>query len=201
MIKAYDAYTMYLGIKMHFRSKNYDFVRYNGKVKSSYEKFQTRNDRYFFEKLARKYSGEDLQMLYVANFLEEPDIWIGSLFDEVAINRYYGLRRRVESMSYNFDQEIQSISNHKFSELISCKDGQHPKLLLMYMRKEISPETILILNEVFDLFKRWDKHLKNDILWEEIRKKCLRYGSFIDTIVKANRSNFVAILKKRLLDK
>ena len=32
--EGYDAYTLYLGIKLHFYSKDYDFVKYNGKVKS-----------------------------------------------------------------------------------------------------------------------------------------------------------------------
>ena len=32
--EGYDAYTLYLGIKLHFYSKDYNFVRYNGKVKA-----------------------------------------------------------------------------------------------------------------------------------------------------------------------
>ena len=37
--EGYDAYTLYLGIKLHFYSKDYDFVRYNGKVKADINSF------------------------------------------------------------------------------------------------------------------------------------------------------------------
>ena len=28
--EGYDAYTLYLGIKLHFYSESYDFIKYNG---------------------------------------------------------------------------------------------------------------------------------------------------------------------------
>ena len=47
----YDAYTLYLGIKLHFHSDSYDFVKYNGKVKSDINSFLKRKDKYHFGKL------------------------------------------------------------------------------------------------------------------------------------------------------
>ena len=46
--EGYDAYTLYLGIKLHFYSKGYDFVKYNGKVKSDINSFLKRKDKYHF---------------------------------------------------------------------------------------------------------------------------------------------------------
>ena len=49
--EGYDAYTLYLGIKLHFYSKDYNFVRYNGKVKADINSFLKRKDKYHFGKL------------------------------------------------------------------------------------------------------------------------------------------------------
>jgi len=44
----YDAYTLYLGIKFHFHTDTYDFIKYNGKVKSDINSFLKRKDKYHF---------------------------------------------------------------------------------------------------------------------------------------------------------
>ena len=56
--EGYDAYTLYLGIKLHFYSKDYNFVRYNGKVKADINSFLKRKDKYHFGKLYKKYKQE-----------------------------------------------------------------------------------------------------------------------------------------------
>ena len=35
--EGYDAYTLYLGIKLHFINEEYNFIKYNGKVKSGHQ--------------------------------------------------------------------------------------------------------------------------------------------------------------------
>ena len=64
--EGYDAYTLYLGIKLHFYSKDYDFVKYNGKVKSDINSFLKRKDKYHFGKLFKTYK-QELQDFYIAN--------------------------------------------------------------------------------------------------------------------------------------
>ena len=34
-MNGYDVYRMYLGLKMHFKSANYDYIKYHGAVRSS----------------------------------------------------------------------------------------------------------------------------------------------------------------------
>ena len=82
----YDAYTLYLGIKLHFHSDSYDFVKYNGKVKSDINSFLKRKDKYHFGKLFKTYK-QDLQDFYVAN-LSYKDYWAGDLLDSECEKRY-----------------------------------------------------------------------------------------------------------------
>ena len=44
--EGYDAYTLYLGIKLHFTSKDYNFIKYNGKVKADIKSFLKRRINY-----------------------------------------------------------------------------------------------------------------------------------------------------------
>ena len=60
-------------MKRHFTTDSYDYVKYHGKIKASYEKFRTRNDAYFFEKLSRK---ENPEHLMLANMIVKPNAWI-----------------------------------------------------------------------------------------------------------------------------
>ena len=65
--EGYDAYQLYLGIKLHFYS-DYDFVKYNGKVKADLPSFLKRNDKFHFAKLSRKYKDE-LKDFYISQLL------------------------------------------------------------------------------------------------------------------------------------
>ena len=65
---SYDAYRLYLAVKLHFTTPNYDFFRHNAKVNSSLNSFLKRNDRFFFHKLTTKYKQEELLDYFVCNF-------------------------------------------------------------------------------------------------------------------------------------
>ena len=66
---------MYLAIRLHFQSPNYDFVKYNGEIKCSRDSFMKRNDRYFFHKLAKRYNNRpEYQDFLVANFVTEDSV-------------------------------------------------------------------------------------------------------------------------------
>ena len=45
-----EAYSTYLAVRNHFKTKNYDYFKYNGKIKVNEDKFRTRRDHYQFEK-------------------------------------------------------------------------------------------------------------------------------------------------------
>ena len=53
--EGYDSYQLYLGIKLHFYSEDYDFVKYNGKVKADINSFLKRKDKFQFGKLFKNH--------------------------------------------------------------------------------------------------------------------------------------------------
>ena len=101
--EGYDAYTLYLGIKLHFYSKDYNFVRYNGKVKADINSFLKRKDKYHFGKLYKKYK-QELQDFYIAN-LSVYDLWAGDLLENECDKRYREWKKRHQKLTYMFETE------------------------------------------------------------------------------------------------
>jgi hypothetical protein len=54
MYGGFDVYKVYLGVKLHFTTKTYDYIKYGGKVNATLDSFTKRKDRYFFHKLSTK---------------------------------------------------------------------------------------------------------------------------------------------------
>jgi len=180
-----DAYLMYCAMKAHFDKSDYDFVKYNGKSKVSRDSFYKRNDRVFFVKLTRKYkSKQDIQDYLLANFLVHPKGWVGK-FDE---DNYIQWQRKIQSLSYTFKSEIESILD---SKLIAVSENTHPKLLKEYLGKRVSLESMVILNSILQFHKVWNVKLEEDYAWKDVYKLMNNYNSFL----KFDTKSFKLILK------
>jgi len=58
-------------------------------------------------------------------------------------------------------------------------DGQHPLIMIMLQKKFIEIETFMIINELVDFFPQFDKDMKDDIVWQELKRKCTKYTPFL----------------------
>jgi hypothetical protein len=171
---AFELYIYYLALKKHFTT-DYDFFKYNGKVKASVDAFENRKDKYFFYKLSKR---SDAKEYILANIAHNPDLWIGDIGDDKAEDIYGTWKKIHQSLLYSFQQDINTLDEDFDSNLIS-KDGQHPKILRLYLSKQIRPETLIMINEVTGVFNYWDKKLVDRVLWPDIKKKCIKYRPFL----------------------
>jgi hypothetical protein len=189
MSTAYDVFKDYIALKNHFTTKSYDYFKYQGKSRSiTPEKYNQRKDKVFFMKLAKH---KDPKHFLVANFIEG-DTWIGSLaYNEQAQNTYTEWLKRTQSLTYIFKNEIEKLNDDCNSNFI-VEDNQHPPALKLYLRKEISIETLVILIDVVRCFSHWQKQLSDDIVWKELSHKLVKYKPFL----QYDRAN----CKKILLD-
>jgi hypothetical protein len=64
---AFAIYMYYLALKRHFTT-DYDFFKYNGKVKSSQQAFENRKDKFFFYKLSKR---KDAKEFILANVIAD----------------------------------------------------------------------------------------------------------------------------------
>ena len=177
--EGYDAYTLYLRIKLHFYSNDYDFVKYNGKVKADIKSFLKRKDKYHFGKLFRTHKHE-LQDFYIAN-LSKKDLWAGDLLNEECVKVYKEWKKNNQKLSYLFETEVNDLLSKKdIQKVLEVKNGQHPILLKEFMAKKVSLETICIMDEIIGFTKDWDKLITERIVYPEIHTKINKYKSFIE---------------------
>lgn len=184
-MKPFEAYTTYLAVKSHFEREGYDYFRYHGKVPAKVESFYARRDRYFFEKLARK---ENLVEFLVANFLENDKNYSRDLTHEEAERVYREWNKRTSGLTYQFQQDLEKIPDLKAA--IAVKDGQHPPLLKMMLKKSVTPETVLIIDSFVKFIDVWDEKLDDKFVWPSVKKRLVKYRPFF----KFDRDKFKEIL-------
>lgn len=174
---AFEAYKHYLALKSHFTTKQYDFFKYNGVIKARKDKFETRNDKYFFHKLSKH---KDITNFLVALFVYgKQDLWIGDIVRNEESDKLYREWLRVkESLTYVFTNDLEKFNDDLISSFV-VEGGQHPDALKLLLRKEIHIETFIILNDILKFAPQWNRLLKDTIVWPEVRQRCKKYQPFI----------------------
>lgn len=179
-MEAIEAYRTYLAIKNHFTLDTYDYFRYNKKSRVSLDTFLKRKDKIFFAKLGNRKDAY-LESFLVANFLYQTNMWVGELLSDECEERYKDWKRRQESLSYHFKNEMEFVSDlsaEEFNELFHSVNGNHPEIIQKYMRKEISLETLCILDHILKFIHKTDKFI-SDPIYIDISKLCKKYQPFL----------------------
>lgn len=182
-------YVKYLAMKKHFTDAGYDFHKYNGKIRASFDKFRTRNDAYFFEKLSQR---EDPLHLMLANMIVKPNIWIREIIENEGEERFVEWQRKVQSLSRIFTSDLENLDDN-YQANFSVINGQHPFILTQYMQKKISLETLTILAHISNIFPYWEKEIVDKIVAGDIIKLTRKYKPFLEI----DEKKFKTLVKKR----
>ena len=181
----FDAYRQYLSLKNHFTKEKYDYHKYCGKSRATVQSFYKRKDRFWFEKLARNKDDKEVVEFFVSNFITCTDpskLWIGEMIRE-GEGRYTDWKKRTQSLSYVFKQEVENIlAGNDFDSIFSSKSG-HPIILKKYLGGDISIETLVILDRVLGFRKEYDDNLQ-DPVWETVSMRMKKYSPFLNIDVQ-----------------
>lgn len=186
----FNAYKTYLALRNHFTT-DYDYFKYNGKLNVKEESFLKRKDKFFFEKIERRYK-KDLVPFFVSNLIKEDNSWSGSLVSDKAEQVFNEWKKKFQSLKYSFREDMSKLRDYmdrnelQFDELFQCDDGQHPIILKLLISEDISIESFIILEKNLGFVKKINKHV-DDFVWIEYNKKIVKYSSFIDIDVKEYR--------------
>ena len=192
----FQVYTTYLAIKNHFTNKNYNYFTYNGKIKANIQSFYKRKDRFYFEKMSRQKTDEEIINFFVSNFASCDDpqsLWVGEVIKEGESN-YKNWMRKTQSLTYLFKEEVSILNSENFNEMFKIEGNKHPKILKEYLQSKLSLETMIILNVILDYKKQFDKKLQ-DPVWEFVSMKIEKYAPFLHI----DNSKFKLILKECVL--
>ena len=193
----FDSYKTYLSLKRHFVDNNYDYFKYCGKSRASLQSFYKRKDRMWFEKVARQKSDQEVVDFFVANFVScnDPEtLWIGEMIKE-GEGRYQNWQKKIQSLSYIFKEESQSLfEENKFQDVFNCSKG-HPVLLKKFLTGKVSLETLVIYDKIFSYSSNFDKKLQ-DPVWETVSLRIRKYNPFLNI----DMFKFRKILKEIVLE-
>ncbi len=207
-LTGFDVYRLYVALKTHFHSDTYDYFEREGRVRATLSSYQRRRDRYFFDKLAKRFSGRDsfeLIDFFVANLTANSGTWVGEMLTDDCERIYIQWCKRTQALDYTFECDCDTLLNEigkleiPFNKLFVIENEQHPLLLRMMMRGQIKVESFIILDNMLNFFGRWDEQMPDDFVWEEFRRKCQKYHRFLPQIDDSKRKHRM-IMRARLQD-
>ena len=168
-MNGYTAYQIYLSHKLHFTNDSYDATKYGFKTSSKESTFSRRKDRFFFERIGRKYKETDIVIDYfTANFLVGVK-WIGDMREE----NYSKYEKRMQSLSYEFEKDLRTLSEQSDSFDQICTTTIPLDCLLA---DEISAETIAIIDLLVNNLKRLKKDISDPLgMYTEQIENILKY--------------------------
>ena len=192
IVTPFETYQHYLSLKNHFTNPKYDFFRYGAKTRATVTSFNKRKDKYWFEKTSRKYSDQEVVDFLVSNFAaaDNPqNLWIGEIINS-GERTYADWKKRKQSSTYLFkEQSSELLCQNELEELFDCSKG-HPPILKKFLGGEVSLDTLVIYDIIFEFSERFDKKL-DDPVWETVSLKIKKYKPFLNIDV----SNFKKIIR------
>lgn len=171
----YEVYVDYLALKRHFTTDDYDYHRYNGRVRTSVAAFERRRDKWHFVRLARH---RDPHGFLLANSVRRGrPPWVGDLSaDESAEAEFVGWRKRVESLTYVLRTELAGLD----ADCMTPIDGRMPPIVVDYIGGRVSLETLTILAALTNATPTWRRRVKDVVVWPDVVRRVEKYRPFLE---------------------
>ena len=154
----YQTYQIYQSLKLHFTT-DYNAVKYNYITAVKRDTFERRRDRYFFEKLSRRFNKEKLIHYFTSNLIQNSSVWIGDMSDEI----YNDYIARYDKLTYMLSQDMKLMSDkgYSFDQLCTTSDNNSSNLFLESLRAdEIQLESVVLVDIMVNFLNR----LKSDLI-------------------------------------
>jgi hypothetical protein len=174
-MEPFEVFRVYLALKLHFTTKDYDITKTDGAVRGKKETFLKRKDLTSIRKLARDYKRADIVDILVANFVDG-NKW-GGVFDTQCIETYKKWLTTKQKMLYNFSTDLDNVlfRMEKDNLKSAITEGTHPLIFRMFMGREINLETLVMLEKLRPFVDKYS----NDFVLEEMCLLVSKYKPFV----------------------
>ncbi|NDB58212.1 hypothetical protein EB001_07180, partial [bacterium] len=105
--------------------------------------------------------------------------------------KYTGRR---QAISYHFSNELDKVFEKGTDVPFAVTNGEYPSIVILYLRKLVSLETLVLINEFIPYVEKFDKYLSDDVIWSKISLKIRKYKPFL----KYPKDKIKHILKERI---
>jgi len=173
--ESFNFYMKYLAMKKHFTTDGYDYHKYRGKIRASFDTFRTRNDAFFFHKLANK---EDPENLLLANFIVKPNVFIREIVEQEGEDRYYEWRKKIDALTRVFKDDLSKLKD-EYQDNFASNNGQHPHVMTLFIQRQITLETFTLLTNLSNIFPYWEKEVVDKIVARDIIRLSKKYRPFL----------------------
>ena len=178
----YKAWKLYMAVKLHFTTNKFNVFNNRGHVKGARETFYSRNDRFIFERLSRKFATEkDIIQYFVANFAYGNDAVVYS--DNESDSNLTLWMKRKQSISQVFENDLHTIVLHIEKENLSKANifnfngSNLPEILKLFLGGYVAIETMVILDSFTNYLATWCNNL--NLLWEEDCRRIEKCKGFV----------------------
>jgi hypothetical protein len=196
-LDAFDAYQIYLALKLHFAPGSYDAVKYNYKVRADREKFRHKPEARWFHNLSKKYDRPSLVNALVSNFVSGKKY--GGMFEGAEFEETHTQWRRInEALSHYFETDLKEVWNTacddgqmapRLLDALGCENGKYPLVIKLYLQKRINLETVVILDRLTNFMSKSDQKISDPIQWPKLRHLIDRYEKLMPPIDKEDYKN------------
>ena len=93
---------------------------------------------------------------------------------------YTDYLKRIESLSYNFKNELQETSHMGFDSLLVQEGNDYPIIINLYLENTVSLETVCILNRLTDFIESANSNITETLLWPELYNKVVKFQQFLN---------------------
>ena len=195
-VTPYEVYQKYLSLKQHFNKKDYDYFKFQGRVRANESSFEKRKDKHHFIRLSKIYKDEELTKFFVSNFVKTKELWVGNATSAEGRQNYIAWKAKIQSLPYVFENEIEAMfdENENFNDIFNVEDGQHPPIVRHVFGNEISLETFVVLDSILNFTSKFNENIEETVIWPELYSMCNNYAPF----VVVNKQKYVDILKNQV---
>ena len=180
----FKAYRYYLAIKLHFTTDKFNVFENRGNVRGTREAFNARNDRYIFEKLAKRFQ-EDREIIqfFVSNFAYGNDtaIYAGAEADE----NFTLWTKRKQSISKTFIDDLATILTYiesnklKHTAIFEFTDSEYPVALKLFVGGKISIESLRIIDDMIPIINKWESQTSIKYIWQDELRRIKKLSGFV----------------------
>lgn len=175
------AYKTHKALKFHFTG-NYDFFKYQGKMKNNQDAFSKRRDKAIFMRIERKHKNDLIEYL-VSNIVIDPNMMPFQIASQEGEDNFLEWKRRNESLRYivtnefNFIHDFITLHDLEFNSIFKVSGADHPIIFKFFLGKKLSIETMSILNDILNFVDVWNN--AKEVFWNDSLKIIKKYTPFI----------------------
>jgi len=170
-----ELYQIYLGMKLHFSQKSYDYLTYGPKridVSAMGKNYVISNA------ISRKFATREALELRLISLFKTKIVWLNEIATPEAEKAERVHLAAINTFSYNFEQHL-SLIKDEYPVIIDCfkirNSFEVPPIARLLLNKEINLETYVALDSILGFSKNI-----NDLVWKAEKLRVEKYRTFFN---------------------